>query len=86
MHSDQPVNAVFVTKVLRIGVEVKDWGRRDEVVPSSTVRNAVRRLMASEGDEMRKRAQELGAAVRNSVMEGGSSGKEMDAFITHITR
>ncbi|KAL0337937.1 UNVERIFIED_CONTAM: Zeatin O-glucosyltransferase [Sesamum calycinum] len=87
MHSDQPVNAVFVTKVLRIGVEVKDWARRDEVVPSSTVENAVRRLMASEeGDEMRKRAQELGAAVRNSVMEGGSSSKEMDAFITHITR
>ncbi|KAL0316798.1 UNVERIFIED_CONTAM: Zeatin O-glucosyltransferase [Sesamum radiatum] len=87
MHSDQPVNAIFVTKVLRIGVEVKDWARRDEVVASSTVENAVRRLMASEeGDEMSKRAQELGAAVRNSVMEGGSSSKEMDAFITHITR
>ncbi|KAL0334316.1 UNVERIFIED_CONTAM: Zeatin O-glucosyltransferase [Sesamum angustifolium] len=87
MHSDQPINAVFVTKVLRIGVEVKDWARRDEVVPSSTVENALRRLMASdEGDEMRKRAQELGAAVRNSVMEGGSSSKEMDSFITHITR
>ncbi|KAL0346224.1 UNVERIFIED_CONTAM: Zeatin O-glucosyltransferase [Sesamum radiatum] len=87
MHSDQPINAVFVTKVLRIGVEVKDWARRDEVVPSSTVENAVRRLMASEeGDEMRKRAQELGVAVRNSVMEGGSSSKEMDSFITHITR
>ncbi|KAK4392481.1 Zeatin O-glucosyltransferase [Sesamum angolense] len=87
MHSDQPINAVFVTKVLRIGMEVKDWARRDEVVPSSSVENAVRRLMASEeGDEMRKRAQELGAAVRNSVMEGGSSSKEMDSFITHITR
>lgn len=87
MHSDQPMNAVLVTKVLRIGVEVKDWRRRDEVVSSGAVENAVRRLTGSEkGDELRKRAQELGAAVRSSVMEGGSSSKEMDAFITHITR
>ncbi|KAK4432111.1 Zeatin O-glucosyltransferase [Sesamum alatum] len=87
MHSDQPINAVFVTKVLRTGVEVKEWARRDEVVPSSTVENGVRRLMGSEeGDEMRKRAQELGARVRSCVLEGGSSSKEMDAFITHIIR
>ncbi|KAI3446488.1 hypothetical protein Pfo_003153 [Paulownia fortunei] len=87
MHSDQPRNAVLVTKVLKIGVEVKDWARRDELVSSSIVENAVRKLMASEeGDEIRKRAKELGVAVKNSVMEGGTSSKEMDSFITHITR
>ncbi|KAK4404841.1 Zeatin O-glucosyltransferase [Sesamum angolense] len=61
MHSDQPRNAVLITKVLRIGVEIKDWSRRDEVVSSRTVEKSVRRLMASgEGDEIRKRAEELG--------------------------
>ncbi|GFP87758.1 zeatin o-glucosyltransferase [Phtheirospermum japonicum] len=87
MHSDQPMNAVLVTKGLRIGVEVKDWACRDEVVSSGVVESAVRKLMGSEkGDEMRKRAKELGDAVKKSVMEGGISRKEMDSFISHITR
>ncbi|KAL8459931.1 hypothetical protein ACS0TY_031729 [Phlomoides rotata] len=87
MHSDQPGNAFLVTKVLRIGVEVVDWGRRDGVVMSERVENVVRKLMGTEeGEEMRRRAEELGVAVRNSVMEGGSRSKEMDSFITHITR
>ncbi|KAK4432103.1 Zeatin O-glucosyltransferase [Sesamum alatum] len=83
MHSDQPINAVFVTKVLRTGVEVKEWARRDEVVPSSTVENAVRRLMGSgKGDEMRKRAQERS----NCAMEGGSSSKVMQLFSGKIKK
>ncbi|KAL0383522.1 UNVERIFIED_CONTAM: Zeatin O-glucosyltransferase [Sesamum calycinum] len=87
MHSDQPRNAVLITKVLRIGVEIKDWSRRDEVVSSSAVEKSVRRLMASgEGDEIRKRAEELGDAVRKSVMKGGITSMEMDDFIAHISR
>ncbi|KAK4485452.1 hypothetical protein RD792_008093 [Penstemon davidsonii] len=87
MHSDQPGNAFLVTKVLRIGVEVKDWARRDEVIDSITVEKVVRRLMGSEeGDEIRKRAKELGEIVRESVVEGGDTKKEMDSFIAHITR
>ncbi|KAL7134179.1 hypothetical protein ABFS83_11G009500 [Erythranthe nasuta] len=85
MHSDQPRNGFLVTKVLRVGVEVRDWGHfRDKVVSSVMVENAVRALMESE--EIRKRAEELGAAVRNSFMEGGSGGKEMKSFIAHISR
>ncbi|KAL8459930.1 hypothetical protein ACS0TY_031728 [Phlomoides rotata] len=80
MHSDQPGNAFLVTKVLRIGVEVVDWGRRDGVVSSERVESAVRKLMGTEeGDEMRRRAQELGVSVKNSLMEDGRS-KEMDLF------
>ncbi|KAK6127387.1 hypothetical protein DH2020_038869 [Rehmannia glutinosa] len=87
MHSDQPTNAVLVTKVLRIGVEVRDWACREGVVPSGVVENSVKKLMASgEGDEMRKRAKELGDGVKSSLMEGGISRKEMDSFIAHITR
>ncbi|KAK4412930.1 Zeatin O-glucosyltransferase [Sesamum alatum] len=85
MHSDQPGNAVLITKVLKIGVQVKCWSRQDELVSSVTVERAVRKLMMSEeGDWVRKRAAELGDAVRKSV-EGGAVRKEMDSFIAHIT-
>ncbi|KAK6149131.1 hypothetical protein DH2020_016656 [Rehmannia glutinosa] len=87
LHSDQPANAVLITKVLKIGVEMKQWTREDELLSSSKVENGVRKLMESEeGDEIRKRASELGKTVRNSGMESGARRKEMDSFITHITR
>ncbi|KAH0724052.1 hypothetical protein KY285_006125 [Solanum tuberosum] len=83
MHSDQPRNAILVTEVLKIGVELKDWAMRDELVSSDAVAECVKRLMDSaEGDKMRQRATELSKAVVN----GGGSGKEMDSFIAHITR
>ncbi|KAI3472214.1 hypothetical protein Pfo_029702 [Paulownia fortunei] len=87
MHSDQPRNAVLVTKGLRTGVEVVNWERRGEAVSSDTVEKAVRKLMASEeGVEIRKRAKELGEAVQQSFMEGGATRKEFGSFISHITR
>lgn len=87
MHSDQPKNAALVTEVLKVGLVVKDWNQRDEVVKAATVENAVRRLMASsEGEEMRRRAKEIGASVRDSVANNDVSRCEMDSFIAHITR
>ncbi|KAK3008450.1 hypothetical protein RJ639_013547 [Escallonia herrerae] len=87
MHSDQPRNAVLITKALKVGVVVTDWARRDELVTSLTVEKAVKQLMATkEGDELRKRAKDLGCAIRKSVEEGGASRLELDSFISHITR
>ncbi|XP_021724161.1 zeatin O-glucosyltransferase-like [Chenopodium quinoa] len=87
MHSDQPRNAFFMTDVLRIGVLVRDWTRRAELVPFTTIDTVLRTLMASkEGEEMRKRAAELGDAVQASVAKDGASRLEMDSFISHITR
>ncbi|CAN4109139.1 unnamed protein product [Withania somnifera] len=87
MHSDQPRNSQLVTKFLKIGLIVRNWARRDELVTSEIVENAVRTLMASpEGDEMRKRASELSNVVKQSVMDGGVNREEMDSFIAHITR
>ncbi|CDP14134.1 unnamed protein product [Coffea canephora] len=87
MHSEQPRNAIILEKVLKIGLSVRDWSRRDELVTSMAVENAVRRLMDSaEGEEMRQRAKELSKAVKDSVMEGGTSRLEMDSFIAHIRR
>lgn len=87
MHSDQPHNALLVTKVLKIGVVVKDWAcskSSDELVESLTIEKAIKELMASK--EIRRRAVQLGTSVKRSVAEGGDSRREFDDFITHICR
>lgn len=87
MASDQPRNTVLITSLLKVGIIVKDWSRRDQLVTSSTIENVVKTLMASkEGDEIRKRAANMGEAVRQAMDEGGVSRLELDSFITHITR
>lgn len=54
---------------------------------SSTIAKAVQKVIASkEGEEIRKRAEELGASTRQAVEEGGVSRMELDSFIAHITR
>ncbi|EXB50176.1 Zeatin O-glucosyltransferase [Morus notabilis] len=88
MHSDQPRNTVLVTELLGVGTVVRDWNRRNEVATAAAVVEGVRKLMESkEGEHMRKRAAELGSAVRQSAAaEDGASRKELDAFIAHISR
>lgn len=86
IHSDQPRNTVLITKVLKIGIIVRDWENRDELVSAAKIENAVRNLMGSaEGEELRRRVTELSSAVKKSVMNGASR-KEMDSFVAHITR
>ena len=87
MHSDQPRNSVLVSQVLKVGLVVRDWAQRGQLVAASTIEKKVRRLMASkEGDATRKRAAELGVTTRRSMDEGGVSRKELDSFLAHITR
>ncbi|CAH1445735.1 unnamed protein product [Lactuca virosa] len=87
MHSDQPRNAFLITDVLRIGLVVKDWEHKDELVKSVVVEDVVRRLMDSkEGEEVRKRAMELEDKVKRSLAEGGESRKETESFISYISR
>ncbi|CAA0812769.1 UDP-glycosyltransferase 73B4 [Striga hermonthica] len=87
MHSDQPRNAVLTTNVLKIGIQITDWERLHEIVKSGAIEKAVKMLMASEeGDEIRKRAERLGIAVRESLKEGGATAKEMDSFIEDMKK
>ncbi|KNA17683.1 hypothetical protein SOVF_077640 [Spinacia oleracea] len=87
IYSDQPKNSMLVTKVLRIGVVVKDWAHRDELITSNVVESAIRRLSASnEGEGIRKRERKLGDAGRKSAAKGGTSCIELDSFVSHITR
>ncbi|KAM3374254.1 zeatin O-glucosyltransferase-like [Capsicum galapagoense] len=87
MHFDQPRNAILVTDVLKIGVVVKHWDHRDDIIDSTTIKNAVEKLMASaEGREMGIRANEFGKKIRESVKNGGDHQMEMDSFIAQVTR
>ncbi|KAM3303100.1 zeatin O-xylosyltransferase-like [Capsicum chacoense] len=87
MVFDHPRIAVLVTKVLNIGITVKDWEQRDELITSTTIETALKKLMASpEGNEVRKNVVELGKKVRESVAVGGDSKRDLDSFIAHITR
>lgn len=87
MHSDQPRNRVLVTEVLKVGIVVKEWDHRDELVTALEVENAVKRLMGStHGYEMRQRALNLKNAILKSKDEGGVSRLELDDFIAHVTR
>ncbi|XP_027367637.1 zeatin O-glucosyltransferase-like [Abrus precatorius] len=87
MHSDQPRNSVLITEVLKVGLVVKEWAKRDELVTASVIEKAVRRLMETkEGKDMKERALKLKNAIRKSMDEGGVSRMEMNSFIAHITR
>lgn len=87
MHSDQPRNAFFITKVLKIGMAVNVWERRNELVTAKIVEQVVKALMDSrDGEEMRRRAVHLGREVKRSVAEGGISRMEMDSFISYLHR
>ena len=87
MHSDQPFNAILITKFLKVGVAVMEWEQRDELVTSLMISGAVRKLMVSdEGDEIRKRVKKLGDEVKKSTAVGGVTRIEWDSFIAHITR
>ena len=71
MHSDQPRNALLITKALKLGIDVKEWTQENDLVESFHIENAVKKLIASkEGDEMRNRAAELRNDIKKSVAEG----------------
>ncbi|WMV23973.1 hypothetical protein MTR67_017358 [Solanum verrucosum] len=66
------------------GLVIREWKKHEELVTASAIENVVRKLMASEeGDEIRKRAEDLGAVVRESIEKGGASQLEVDSYIAH---
>ncbi|XVE75577.1 hypothetical protein DITRI_Ditri12bG0104700 [Diplodiscus trichospermus] len=44
MHSDQPMNAMLVTEVLKIGLNVREWANREEIVLSSTIKESIKEV------------------------------------------
>ncbi|MCD9638596.1 hypothetical protein HAX54_022656 [Datura stramonium] len=87
INFDQPFNAIFVTKLLKIGTSVRSWGHREELVTASTIEKAVKTLMGkTEGEKMRQRAVELSNKIKSSVSRGGLARKEMESLISCIIK
>ena len=87
MHSDQPWNAVLLTGILQVGILVREWKKRNELVTAETVKNLVLTMVVGdEGKKMRKRAVEIKDSLREAMSEAGASKIEFDSFIAHITR
>ncbi|XP_061367971.1 scopoletin glucosyltransferase-like [Gastrolobium bilobum] len=95
VHSDQFYNEKLITQVRGIGVEVgaEEWtviGFADceKLVGRDRIEEAVRGLMdgGDEADIIRRRAQEFGKKAREAVQEGGSSHKNLTAFIDDLKR
>nr|CAB3487893.1 unnamed protein product [Digitaria exilis] len=87
MHSDQPLVAELVCKYLRTGILVRPWEQHGVVTPAEAIREVIEKAMAcDEGLTMRERAQVLCESIRASVVEGGSSQKDLDSFIAYIGR
>ncbi|XP_028125345.1 zeatin O-glucosyltransferase-like [Camellia sinensis] len=78
MHSDQPKNAFLVTEILKAGLVAKQWeANQKEIVASSAMARVVKRLIASrEGEEMRKKAEELVGDAWQAMDKGGISRME----------
>lgn len=84
---DQPYNAVLVTNVLKIAIPLCSWTCKDELVTSASIEKSVKILMdTTEGEEMRKRAVELSNKIKRSVSPGGVTTKELESFISYITK
>ena len=86
MHSDQPRNALLITEYLKVGVMVREWEKRDEVLKWEKVDEAIRKVMVDEDRvAIRRRAEELGEKIRVGTKEGGSSYKQLLAFTDYIS-
>ncbi|TXG74179.1 hypothetical protein EZV62_002758 [Acer yangbiense] len=76
---DQRVNAMYVSRVWRIGLQLENELERGET------EKAVRRLMVDkEGEEMRQRTKNFKEEVKLCIGEGGSSYNSMNNFLELI--
>ncbi|KAM0866470.1 hypothetical protein ACQ4PT_042608 [Festuca glaucescens] len=65
MHSDQPWDAEFLCKYLKVGLLVRPWEKHGEVVPAAAIQEVIEEAMVSDnGMALRRRAKVLGEAVR----------------------
>ncbi|XP_048139328.1 phloretin 4'-O-glucosyltransferase-like [Rhodamnia argentea] len=82
--SDQQTNAKLVTDVWRTGVKVTQ--NEEGLVEGGEMRRCLELVMGDgeEGDEMRRNAQKLRDLAREAVREGGSSDKNLRAFVDEV--
>ncbi|SPT20096.1 unnamed protein product [Triticum aestivum] len=87
MHCDQPWDAELVCNYLKAGILVRPWEKHSEVITAKAIQEVIEEAMLSDkGMAVRQGARVLGDAVRASVVDGGSSRKDLDDFTAYITK
>ncbi|XP_076882386.1 UDP-glycosyltransferase 76G1-like [Bidens hawaiensis] len=77
---DQPLDARFISQVLRIGVYLENGLQREEIS------NAIRRVMVDEeGKEIRDRARAWKQKANVSIIKGGSSTESIESLVNYIS-
>ncbi|KAG7640896.1 UDP-glucuronosyl/UDP-glucosyltransferase [Arabidopsis suecica] len=87
MGAEQFYNEKFLTKVLRIGVNVgaTELVKKGKLISREEVEKAVREVIdGEEGEERRIRAQKLGEMAKAAVEEGGSSYNDVNKFMEEL--
>ncbi|KAF7849608.1 hypothetical protein BT93_L0482 [Corymbia citriodora subsp. variegata] len=75
--AEQFHNKLFVTQVLKVGVDIG--------VKQARVEEAVKRVpVGEEAEEMRRRAKALAEMARGAVEEGGSSWSDLEALLQEL--
>ncbi|XP_042495820.1 phloretin 4'-O-glucosyltransferase-like [Macadamia integrifolia] len=87
--SDQPTNAKLIQDVWRTGVRVKvndDEDGGEGIVKSEEIVRCLEMVMEEEsGEEMRKNAKRWSNLAREATKEGGSSDRNIRAFMEEIS-
>ncbi|XP_021770520.1 UDP-glycosyltransferase 73C3-like [Chenopodium quinoa] len=94
MFAEQFYNEKLIVQVLKIGVRIgvevtMQWGEEQNdgvYVMRDSVKNAINQLMdeGEKGQDIRKRAKELGEKAKKAVEKGGSSFLNVTSFIQHV--
>ncbi|XP_058200919.1 UDP-glycosyltransferase 75C1-like [Rhododendron vialii] len=82
--SDQGTNATMMVDVWKIGVRV---GKNEVgIVESDEVKRCIEKVMGAEegGEELRRNAKKWKDLAREAVKEGGSSDKNLKAFVEEV--
>ncbi|PNT71008.1 hypothetical protein BRADI_2g21317v3 [Brachypodium distachyon] len=84
---DQPINSRLIVDVWKVGYSLKEKVRADSVIGRDEIAEAVKKLMMNSGDAegVRRRASLLEEASRTTAEEGGSSYRDIMAFIDFIS-
>ncbi|KAF3454859.1 hypothetical protein FNV43_RR05307 [Rhamnella rubrinervis] len=87
--ADQFPNKKKIVEDWKIGYSVKNDLEPEKLVTRDEIAELVKRFMdleSNEGKAMKKRAKELQEACRSAIAKGGSSDKNLDAFIENISQ
>ncbi|CAK8578449.1 unnamed protein product [Lathyrus sativus] len=84
--ADQTTNAKLIEDVWKIGVRVDHELKEDGIVGGDEIRRCLGEVMGSgeKGEEVRRNAEKWKGLAREAVMEGGSSDKNLRAFLDRI--